>query len=80
VGELIGEAQLVVNWDAYPDDVTVLIHAHLTENEAVGEGAPRARRQAIARRLVMPDRPACLAVLTGPSGQAGQYRGACGAT
>ncbi|GAA0995604.1 dihydrolipoyl dehydrogenase [Subtercola frigoramans] len=37
VGELIGEAQLIVNWEAYPEDVASLIHAHPTQNEAVGE-------------------------------------------
>lgn len=37
VGELIGEAQLVYNWEASPDDVTPLIHAHPTQNEAFGE-------------------------------------------
>ncbi len=37
VGELIGEAQLVYNWDAYADDVAALIHAHPTQNEAFGE-------------------------------------------
>ncbi|PWB96786.1 dihydrolipoyl dehydrogenase [Salinibacterium hongtaonis] len=37
VGELIGEAQLVVNWDAHPEDVAPLIHAHPTQNEALGE-------------------------------------------
>lgn len=37
VGELIGEAQLAVNWEAYPEDVTPLIHAHPTQNEALGE-------------------------------------------
>ncbi|MDQ6934033.1 MAG: dihydrolipoyl dehydrogenase [Actinomycetota bacterium] len=37
VGELIGEAQLVVNWDAHPDDVAPLIHAHPTQHEALGE-------------------------------------------
>lgn len=37
VGELIGEAQLVYNWEASPEDVTPLIHAHPTQNEAVGE-------------------------------------------
>ena len=37
VGELIGEAQLVVNWDAYPEDIAPLIHAHPTQNEALGE-------------------------------------------
>ncbi len=37
VGELIGEAQLAVNWEAYPEDVATLIHAHPTQNEALGE-------------------------------------------
>jgi dihydrolipoamide dehydrogenase len=37
VGELVGEAQLIVNWDAYPDDVAALVHAHPTQNEALGE-------------------------------------------
>ncbi len=37
VGELVGEAQLVYNWEAYADDVAQLIHAHPTQNEAFGE-------------------------------------------
>jgi dihydrolipoamide dehydrogenase len=37
VGELIGEAQLIYNWDAFPDDVAPLVHAHPTQNEALGE-------------------------------------------
>jgi len=37
VGELIGEAQLAVNWEAYPEDIAPLIHAHPTQNEAMGE-------------------------------------------
>ncbi|MFZ0122520.1 MAG: dihydrolipoyl dehydrogenase [Pseudonocardiaceae bacterium] len=37
VGELVGEAQLIVNWDAYPEDVAALVHAHPTQNEALGE-------------------------------------------
>ncbi|MCL2422911.1 MAG: dihydrolipoyl dehydrogenase [Micrococcales bacterium] len=37
VGELVGEAQLIVAWEAYPDDVASLVHAHPTQNEAVGE-------------------------------------------
>ncbi|ROS62262.1 dihydrolipoamide dehydrogenase [Frigoribacterium sp. PhB160] len=37
VGELIGEAQLAVNWEAYPEDVAPLVHAHPTQNEALGE-------------------------------------------
>jgi dihydrolipoamide dehydrogenase len=37
VGEQIGEAQLIVNWEAHPEDVATLIHAHPTMNEAMGE-------------------------------------------
>ncbi|MEZ5115467.1 MAG: dihydrolipoyl dehydrogenase [Candidatus Nanopelagicales bacterium] len=37
IGEQIGEAQLIVNWEAYPDDVAALVHAHPTQNEALGE-------------------------------------------
>ena len=37
VGEQIGEAQLIVNWEAHPEDVATLIHAHPTQNEAMGE-------------------------------------------
>jgi dihydrolipoamide dehydrogenase len=37
VGELIGEAQLIVNWEAHPDDVAPLVHAHPTQTEALGE-------------------------------------------
>lgn len=37
VGEQIGEAQLIVSWEAYPEDVAALIHAHPTQNEAMGE-------------------------------------------
>jgi dihydrolipoamide dehydrogenase len=37
VGELIGEAQLIYNWDAQAEDVAALIHAHPTQTEAVGE-------------------------------------------
>jgi dihydrolipoamide dehydrogenase len=37
VGELIGEAQLVVGWDADPEDVAPFVHAHPTQNEALGE-------------------------------------------
>jgi dihydrolipoamide dehydrogenase len=39
VGELIGEGQLMVNWEAYPEDVAALVHAHPTQNEAMGEAA-----------------------------------------
>ncbi|ATE53007.1 dihydrolipoyl dehydrogenase [Actinosynnema pretiosum] len=37
VGELIGEAQLIYGWEAYPEDVAPLIHAHPTQTEALGE-------------------------------------------
>ena len=37
MGEQIGEAQLVVGWDAMPEDVAPLVHAHPTQNEALGE-------------------------------------------
>ncbi|NUS72607.1 MAG: dihydrolipoyl dehydrogenase [Corynebacteriales bacterium] len=37
VGELIGEAQLIYNWEAFPSDVAPLIHAHPSQNEALGE-------------------------------------------
>ncbi|WP_309616187.1 dihydrolipoyl dehydrogenase [Salinibacterium sp.] len=37
VGELIGEAVLAVNWEAYPEDIAPLLHAHPTQDEALGE-------------------------------------------
>ncbi len=37
VGDLVGEAQLVVNWEAYPEDIAPLIHAHPTLDESMGE-------------------------------------------
>ncbi|MEX1209433.1 MAG: dihydrolipoyl dehydrogenase [Candidatus Nanopelagicales bacterium] len=37
IAEQIGEAQLIVNWEAYPEDVASLVHAHPTQNEAMGE-------------------------------------------
>jgi dihydrolipoyl dehydrogenase len=37
VGELVGEAQLIFNWEAYPAEVAQLVHAHPTQNEALGE-------------------------------------------
>jgi dihydrolipoamide dehydrogenase len=39
MGEQIGEAQLIVNWEAYPEDVAALVHAHPTQNESLGETA-----------------------------------------
>ncbi|MGW4338414.1 dihydrolipoyl dehydrogenase [Rhodococcus koreensis] len=37
ISELVGEAQLIVNWNAYPEDVAALVHAHPTQAEALGE-------------------------------------------
>jgi dihydrolipoamide dehydrogenase len=37
VGELLAEAQLIFNWDAYASDVASLIHPHPTLSEAIGE-------------------------------------------
>ncbi|MDG4788924.1 dihydrolipoyl dehydrogenase [Micromonospora sp. WMMD1102] len=37
VGELVGEAQLIFNWEAYPAEVAQLVHAHPTQSEALGE-------------------------------------------
>ena len=37
VGELVGEAQLAIGWEAHPEDVAPFIHAHPTQNEALGE-------------------------------------------
>jgi dihydrolipoamide dehydrogenase len=37
MGEQVGEAQLIYNWEALPADVANLIHAHPTQNEALGE-------------------------------------------
>lgn len=37
VGELIGEAQLIYNWQATAADVAALVHAHPTQAEALGE-------------------------------------------
>lgn len=39
IGEQVGEGELMVNWEAYPADVAALIHAHPTQNEAIGEAA-----------------------------------------
>ena len=37
VGELITEAQLVIGWEAHPEDIAPLVHAHPTQSEALGE-------------------------------------------
>jgi dihydrolipoamide dehydrogenase len=36
-GDMIAEAQLIVNWEAVPLDVAQLIHPHPTQSEAIGE-------------------------------------------
>ena len=35
--DLIGEGQLIYNWEALPSDVAHFVHAHPTLNEAIGE-------------------------------------------
>jgi dihydrolipoamide dehydrogenase len=37
VGELVGEAQLIYGWEGHPEDVAPYVHAHPTQNEALGE-------------------------------------------
>ena len=37
VGELVGEAQLIYNWEGYAEDVAPFVHGHPTQNEALGE-------------------------------------------
>ena len=37
IGEQIGEAQMIYSWEAFPEDVARLVHAHPTQNEAMGE-------------------------------------------
>ncbi|MFT0762520.1 dihydrolipoyl dehydrogenase [Scrofimicrobium sp. R131] len=39
ISEQIGEGELIVGWEAYPEDLARLIHAHPTQNEAIGEAA-----------------------------------------
>lgn len=39
MGEQIGEAQMWVVWEAFPEDVSKFIHAHPTQNESLGEAA-----------------------------------------
>ncbi len=38
-GELMGEAMLMVGWEAHPEDVAGYIHPHPTQSEAIGEAA-----------------------------------------
>jgi dihydrolipoamide dehydrogenase len=37
MSEQVGEAQLIYNWEAFPEEVAQLVHAHPTQNEALGE-------------------------------------------
>ena len=37
MGEQVGEAQLIVGWEALPEEVAAFVHAHPTQNEALGE-------------------------------------------
>ena len=37
MGEQVGEGELMVSWEAFPEDFEGLIHAHPTQNEAIGE-------------------------------------------
>jgi dihydrolipoamide dehydrogenase len=37
VSELVSEAQLIYNWEAFPADVAQLVHMHPTQGEAIGE-------------------------------------------
>jgi dihydrolipoamide dehydrogenase len=37
MGEQVGEAQLICAWEALPGEVAALVHAHPTQNEALGE-------------------------------------------
>jgi len=39
MGEQVGEALLMVGWEALPEDVARFVHAHPTQNEALGEAA-----------------------------------------
>lgn len=37
MGEQVGEGELMVAWEAFPEDFDALIHAHPSQNESVGE-------------------------------------------
>ncbi|MGI8676263.1 MAG: dihydrolipoyl dehydrogenase [Nocardioidaceae bacterium] len=39
MGEQVGEASLIVNWEAYPEDAAQFGHAQPTQTEALGEAA-----------------------------------------
>jgi dihydrolipoamide dehydrogenase len=48
-GDLIAEGQLIVNWEAVPNDVAQLIHPHPTQSEAIGEAFLALAGQAAAQ-------------------------------
>ena len=54
VGELIGEAQLIYNWEAYPEDVAPLDPRAPDPERGARRGAPRPGRQAAARARLTP--------------------------
>jgi dihydrolipoamide dehydrogenase len=37
MGEQVGEASLIVNWEALPSEVAQFVHAHPTQTESLGE-------------------------------------------
>lgn len=47
MGEQIGEASLMVNWEAVREDVARFLHAHPTQSEALGEAALALAGQAL---------------------------------
>ena len=49
VGELIGEAQLIVNWEAHPEDVAAAHPRAPDPERGARRGPPRPGRQAAAR-------------------------------
>ena len=38
-GEQVGEASLIVNWEAFPEDVAQFISRAPTQNESLGEAS-----------------------------------------
>ncbi len=39
MGEQVGEGALLVNWEAYPEDIAPILHAHPSQSESLGEAA-----------------------------------------
>jgi dihydrolipoamide dehydrogenase len=54
MGEQIGEAQLIVGWEAMPEDVASSMHAHPTQNEASARPIWRWRVNPARPRLTAP--------------------------